>query len=78
MVLVAKLVAGGLHEFFEAGVLASAPIWEAFVEMMASKAASFIVLALLIVMPLSSLAWEWWKTAPTPLTTPEQSNGARP
>jgi len=78
LVLVAKLVAGGLHEFFEAGALAAAPFWEELVEVIASKAASFIVLALLVVVPLGSLAWEWWKAAPAPLTTPEQPNGARP
>ena len=78
LVLVAKLVAGGLHEFFEAGALAGAPFWEELVEVIASKAASFIVLALLVVVPLGSLAWEWWKAAPAPLTVPEQPNGARP
>ena len=78
LVLVAKLVAGGLHEFFEAGALAGTPFWEQFVEAIASKAASSVVLALLIVVPLGSLAWEWWKAAPAPLTTPEQPNGARP
>jgi len=78
LVLVVKLVAGGVHEFFEAGALASTPFWERFVEVIASKAASFIVLALLIVVPLGSLAWEWWKSAPASLTMPEQPNGARP
>jgi len=71
LVLVAKLVAGGLHEFFEAGALPSTPFWEELVEIIASKAASFIVLALLIVVPLGSLAWEWWKTPYAPLTIPE-------
>lgn len=78
LVLVAKLVAGGLHEFFEAGVLAGGPFWEELVEVIASKAASSIVLALLIVVPLGSLAWEWWQAAPPPLTTPEHPTGARP
>lgn len=78
LILVVKLVAGGLHEFFEAGVLASVPVWEDIVEVIASTAASFVVLALLIVAPLGSLAWEWWKATPTPLTAPGQPNGARP
>jgi len=78
VVLVAKLVAGGLHEFFEAGALAGTPFWEQFVEAIASKAASSVVLALLIVVPLGSLAWEWRKAAPAPVPMPEQPNGARP
>jgi high-affinity iron transporter len=77
LVLVVKLAAGGLHEFFEAGVLAGGPFWEKVVEVVASKAASFVVLALLIVAPLVSLAWEWWKAAPTAFTAREQPNGAR-
>jgi FTR1 family protein len=78
VVLVAKLVAGGLHEFFEAGALAGTPFWEQFVEAIASKAASSGVLVLLIVVPLGSLAWEWRKAAPAPVPMPEQPNGARP
>lgn len=77
LVLVAKLVAGGVHEFFEAGVLAGSPFWEHLVELIASKAASLFGLALLIVVPLASLAWEWWKAAPARLAIPEQPNGAR-
>ena len=77
LVLVIKLAAGGLHEFFEAGALAGAPFWEEVVEVVASKAASFVVLALLTVAPLVSLAWEWWKAAPTAFTAREQPNGAR-
>ena len=78
LVLVAKLVAGGLHEFFEAGALAGTPFWERLVEVIASTAASSVVLALLIVVPLGSLAWEWRKAAPAPVPMPEQPNGARP
>ena len=77
LVLVAKLVAGGLHEFFEAGLLPVAPFWERVVEAIASKAASFVVLALLIVAPLGSLAWEWWKAAPPALMARERPNGVR-
>jgi high-affinity iron transporter len=77
LILVVKLVAGCLHEFFEAGVLAGAPFWEDVVEVIASTAASFVVLALLIVAPLGSLAWEWWTTPPALLTAGEQRDGAR-
>ncbi len=77
LVLVVKLVAGGLHEFFEAGVFSAAPLWEHLVEIIASKAASFVVLALLIVAPLGALAWERWKAAPPALDAPRQPDGAR-
>jgi high-affinity iron transporter len=77
LILVVKLVAGGLHEFFEAGVLAAVPVWEDVVEVIASKAASFVVLALLILAPLGSLAWEWWKAPHALLTAGEQRDGAR-
>ncbi len=78
LVLVVKLVAGGVHELFAAGLLPGAPRWEALVEIIASKAASFVVLALLIIAPLGSLAWEWWTAAHPALNAPEQPNGARP
>ena len=76
VILVVKLIAGGLHEFFEAGLLPSAPLWEATAEVFASKGASLIILALLIVVPLCSLAWDWWRTAA--LRGPGQADGARP
>ena len=76
LVLVVKLVAGGVHEFFEAAVLPAAPFWEHVVEVIASKAASVVVLALLVVVPLGSLAWEWWRAAPAALTARRQPNGA--
>ena len=78
LVLVAKLVAGAAHEFFEAGALPAAPIWEELVEIIASTAASYIVLALVIVVPLGLFAWESWRAAPAALTVPKQPNGARP
>ena len=76
LVLVVKLVAGGLREFFEAAVLPAAPFWEHVVEVIASKAASVVVLALLIVVPLGFLAGEWWRAAPAALTARRQPNGA--
>jgi high-affinity iron transporter len=76
VVLVLKLVAGGLHEFFEAGLLPGIPVWEEAVELFTSTTASLVMLVLLIVAPLSSLAWDWWR-ATTP-HTPEQPNGAHP
>jgi FTR1 family protein len=78
LVLVVKLAAGGVHEFFEAGVFSAGPLWKQLVEIVASKAANFVVLALLIVAPLGALARERWKVAPAALGAPEQPNGARP
>ncbi len=78
LILVAKLVAGGLHEFFEAGVLSGTPFWEETLEVFTSTAASLIILALLITVPLCSLAWDWWNAAPARLRTPGQPNGASP
>jgi high-affinity iron transporter len=76
VVLVLKLVAGGLHEFFEAGFIASTPLWEDMIEVFTSKTASIIILALLVVAPLGSMVWDWWR-APGP-HIPEQPNGAHP
>jgi FTR1 family protein len=75
-VLVLKLIAGGVHEFFEIGLLPSTPFWKEAVEVFTSRTASFVILALLIVTPLSSLAWDWWRTSIP--HTPEQPNGAHP
>lgn len=76
VILVVRLIAGGLHEFFEAGLLPSAPLWEETADVFASKAASLIILALLIVVPLCSLGWDWWRT--TALRARGQADGARP
>jgi FTR1 family protein len=73
LTLVAKLVASGLHEFFEAGVLPGAPLLEETVELFASRTASLIILALLIAVPLGCLAWDRART----LRAPAQPNGAR-
>ena len=74
VILVLKLVAGGIHEFFEVGLLPSTPFWAEAIEVFTSQTASIIILALLVVVPLASLAWDWWRTSlPHP---PEQPNGA--
>jgi high-affinity iron transporter len=75
VVLVLKLLAGALHEFFEAHVLSSTPALDEAVELFASSAVSWIVLALLVVAPLACLAWDWWRTPVPDLTN--QPNGAR-
>ena len=74
VVLILKLVAGGINEFFEAGLLTGTPFWIEAIEIFTSQAASLIILALLVVVPLASLAWDWWRTSIP--HTPEQPNGA--
>ncbi len=51
-VLVAKLVAGGLHEFFEASLLPSMPLLEEVVEVLTHKTVSWGILILLVAAPL--------------------------
>jgi high-affinity iron transporter len=75
LVLVLKLLAGALHEFFEAGVLPSTAGFDEAVEIFTSTTASWIILALLVLTPLACLAWDWWQT---PLPDPKQPNGATP
>jgi len=77
LILVAKLVAGGLHEFFEAGTLPSSPFWEEVVEIFTHKTTSLLILGLLIALPALCVAWDWCKRASLaepPL--PPQPNGA--
>ena len=77
LILVAKLVAGGLHEFFEAGTLPSSPFWEEVVEVFTHKTTSLLILGLLIALPALCVAWDWCKRASLaepPL--PPQPNGA--
>jgi FTR1 family protein len=73
LALVAKLVASGLHEFFEASLLPSAPLVEETVELFATRTASLVILGLLIAVPLGGLAWDRART----LRAPAPPNGAR-
>ncbi len=59
-ILVAKLIARGLHEFFEAGLIRSSPFWVGLVELLAGKAASLVVLILLVALPVFGAAWDHW------------------
>jgi high-affinity iron transporter len=77
MILVAKLVAGGLHEFFEVGLLSPSPVWLKVVEVLTHKTTSLLILILLIVLPALCLLWDWWQRASlaqAPL--PPEPNGA--
>jgi FTR1 family protein len=72
--LVLKLVAGGLNQFSEVGLIASTPLWEKTLGVFSSRAASIIILALLVVAPLGSMAWDWRR--PPVSHVREQPNGA--
>ncbi len=78
LILVLKLVAGGLHEFFEVGLLPSSPVLETAVALLTHQITSYAVLALLIALPGACLAWDCWrKGRPPEAPLPSQPNGAR-
>jgi high-affinity iron transporter len=56
-VLVAKLVAGSLHEFFELGLLPSMPLLQAAVEVLTHRSVSWAILILLVAAPLTLSLW---------------------
>ncbi len=60
LILVLKLIAGGLHEFFEVGILASTPILEAIVEVFTQRIVSLLIVATLVALPTASVLWDWW------------------
>jgi len=66
-VLVAKLVAGGLHEFFEAGLLPSSPLLEDVVEVLTHKTVSWGILILLVAAPLLFTLWPRRSSSPAPV-----------
>lgn len=77
LILVAKLIAGGLHEFLEAGILPGSPYLEEAVEVLTHQITSLVILGLLIALPAACLLWEWWqRTALAAPSLPEQPNGA--
>ncbi len=77
LILVAKLIAGGLHEFLEGGILTSSPFLEEVVEIFAHRATSLLILGLLIALPALCLLWDWWqRTALADSSLPREPNGA--
>lgn len=76
LILVAKLIAGGLHEFFEVGILPTSPWLEETVEIFTHKTTSLLILGLLIAMPAACMAWDWWKRTSAEVSLPPQPNGA--
>jgi FTR1 family protein len=76
MILVAKLVAGGLHEFFEIGLLPASPLWLDAVELLTDQTTSILILALLIVLPALCILWDWWqRTSLAQVSLPPEPNG---
>ena len=77
LILVAKLIAGGLHEFFEAGILPASHAIEEAVELLTGKTTSLLILGLLIALPALCLLWDWWRRASLAESSlPPQPNGA--
>lgn len=66
LILVAKLIASGLHEFFEVGLLPSSPFWLSVVGFFTRETTSLLVLILLIALPGCCLAWDGWRMALPP------------
>src|SRR5574341_2370446 len=76
MILVAKLLAGGLHEFFEVGLIPSSPFWLEVVGLFTRETTSLLVLILLIALPGLCLAWDGWRMPP-PSQAPEATAAER-
>ncbi len=79
LVLVVKLVAGGLHEFAEAGLLSPTPFWEDVLEVFTHRTASLAILVVLALAPAACAAWDWWRKTPrrqAATDLPQQPNGA--
>ncbi|HWT80189.1 MAG TPA: FTR1 family protein [Candidatus Methylomirabilis sp.] len=77
LILVAKLLAGGLHEFLEVGILPTSPWLVEVVEVLAHRTVSLLILGLLITLPVASMVWDWWKRTSMAQSPPSpQPNGA--
>jgi high-affinity iron transporter len=75
VLLVLKLVASGLHEFFEAGLLPSTETVLWVVGLLTKESASVIILMALLIVPSLAMLQQAWGSAPTrdlSLTLPEQ------
>ncbi|MFI5338882.1 MAG: FTR1 family protein [Candidatus Methylomirabilales bacterium] len=76
LILVAKLIAGGLHEFLEVGIIPSSPFLEVVVEIFTHRTTSLLILGLLIALPAFCVLWDWWKRTSVEVSPPPQPNGA--
>jgi high-affinity iron transporter len=75
LILVAKLIAGGLHEFLEVGIIPSSPFLEEVVEIFTQRTTSLLILVLLVALPVLCLLLDWWKRTSVEVSPP-QPNGA--
>lgn len=76
LILVAKLIAGGVHEFFEVGLIPSSPFWLEVVGLFTRETTSLLVLILLIALPGIYLAWDGWRMPP-PVQPPQATAAER-
>jgi high-affinity iron transporter len=76
LILVAKLIAGGLHEFLEVGIIPNSPFLEEIVEVFTHRATSLLILVLLVALPVLCLLLDWWKRTSVEVSPPPQPNGA--
>ena len=76
LILVAKLIAGGLHEFLEVGILPASSWLEHVVEIFTHRTVSLLILGLLIAVPTLCVLWDWWKRTSAEVSLPPQPNGA--
>jgi FTR1 family protein len=67
LLLVVKLVAGGLHEFFEGGLLPSMPLLEGVVDILTHRSVSWGILFLLVAVPLTFALWARRSSSPAPV-----------
>jgi FTR1 family protein len=75
VLLVFKLVANGLHEFFETGLLPSTEFLLRIVGFLTKESTSVLILIALMTLPALTMLWEAWGKAPpldSSLPLPEQ------
>jgi FTR1 family protein len=72
LILVAKLVANGLHEFLEIGLLPSTPEILNLIGLLTRETTSLAILIALIALPALTILWDAWRT-PLPAPIPDES-----
>src|SRR3990170_2202373 len=77
MVLVVRLAAGSLHEFFEVGLLASTPVLLAVIGFIVKDSTSVITLIALVALPVVSMLPELRLPAEVRAVRPEETRAER-
>ncbi len=72
LILVAKLVANGLHEFLERGLLPSTPELLSVIGLLTRETTSLVILIALIALPALTILWDAWR-APPPTSISDES-----